>query len=263
MARQQIAVILDTDLPLHDGERQIADDGANRTDDAVDRGIKIVDLRKAEALVQQQRVQRHRQNVRGDAADRALDGFLRADDRSQLMLAAGAADKVGAAVCHHGQHKCDQNEILAVLHPAQAHQRADQEGIDDAAEKRHAQRGELQLRVRREQLAEQCAEIDEQADKHAHPERLLGNDRAGAHPRPHHGRRRHHRGIDQNPLVLQDPRAPEHLIRRDHAGRSEEDRRRQRRQKQHDRQQQRQADAGNQNSSTHYFAPPNRRLRPL
>ena len=83
------------------------------------------------------------------------------------MLTAGTADKICAAVCDHGQQEGHQNIELAAVHAAQAHERADEERIDEAAEQRHAHGREAQLRMSREQLAEQGAEIDEQAQQRA------------------------------------------------------------------------------------------------
>ena len=254
MSGDQIAVVLDADLPLHDGQRQIAHDGRRCAKHAVDRGIEIIHLRKAEALVQEQRIQAQEHDVANDAADCTLHGLLRADDGCQLMFAAGAADKISAAVCDHGQQEGHQNIELAAVHAAQAHKRADEERIDEAAEQRHAHGREAQLRMSREQLAEQGAEIDEQAQQRAQPQRLLRDDAARTQPRPHDVRHSGDNRIGQNAAMLQDAGAPKHLIGRHAAGQCKQNRRCHRRQKQNDGQQQRKSDAGGKNAGQHIIS---------
>ena len=172
----------------------------------------------------------------------------------QLMFAAGAADKISAAVCDHGQQEGHQNIELAAVHATQAHERADEERIDEAAEQRHAHGREAQLRMSREQLAEQGAEIDEQAQQRAQPQRLLRDDAARTQPRPHDVRHSGDNRIDQNAAMLQDAGAPKHLIGRHAAGQCKQNRRCHRRQKQNDGQQQRKSDAGGKNAGQHIIS---------
>ena len=140
------------------------------------------------------------------------------------------------------------------VHAAQAHERADEERIDEAAEQRHAHGREAQLRMSREQLAEQGAEIDEQAQQRAQPQRLLRDDAARTQPRPHDVRHSGDNRIDQNAAMLQDAGAPKHLIGRHAAGQCKQNRRCHRRQKQNDGQQQRKSDAGGKNAGQHIIS---------
>ena len=106
----------------------------------------------------------------------------------------------------------------------------------------------------REQLAEQGAEIDEQAQQRAQPQRLLRDDAARTQPRPHDVRHSGDNRIDQNAAMLQDAGAPKHLIGRHAAGQCKQNRRCHRRQKQNDGQQQRKSDAGGKNAGQHIIS---------
>ena len=182
------------------------------------------------------------------------------------MFSDGSAHKISAGIGNHGDQERHQNiefSAIAAIHTTQAHQRADQERIDNRAEQRNADRSEFQFRMPSQQLTEQQRSKQEQANQRRHPKGLLADDAASEKPRPHHHRDGHNGGAGNNSLMLQNAGAPEHFIGTDRAGKRKQDCRCNRRKQQNDHQQQRQSHRSGKNTNQHYSAPPKRRLRPL
>ena len=207
MAGNQIAVILDTGLPLDDGEAQIAENAQQGTGEAVQQRKTVVDPEIAGQQVDDQGVNKHTDHGEGNAAQRALDGLVGADHGRQLVPPEFQADKVSTCVGHERHHEVIQDDISSEIHIQNADEGAEHVGDEKTRHKAHGQILKVNLYVVKHHLREH------QDKEHNHEDDKVGMNRAEIAPHAHGGR--HDAGVDHQPRPLYKPCAVQKLVGRD------------------------------------------------
>ena len=146
MTGNQIAVILDTGLPLDNGKAQIAEGAHGRAQQAIQQGNQVIDF-KFQEKVQNQRINQHTQHGSAQAAEDPLNGLIGADHRSQLVLAEAQADEIRAGIVHECHNKGNQNHISSHIHGQNPNQRRQKIRNHHAAHKAHAHGFKAHLNV--------------------------------------------------------------------------------------------------------------------
>ena len=139
-----MSVVLDTELPLDQGEAQVAYLGNDAAQQGQQRHGTVADA-AAEPAVHDKGEDQAADHVARHAADRALDGLFRADLGGQLVFAEGHARKVGKGIAGKAENKGQQQ--IGPVDAGGFHAEEGGEGIadGDTAEQSCHDLGELHL----------------------------------------------------------------------------------------------------------------------